>query len=132
MVKLSPGAVLANEPAGGSEGDVERLRRRLARSWFAAAVEMPVVAALAREVVDGRMDLLLPIEQLRTTFGDLAPTAADTADGKSSTPSWSIIGRIGVKANRPTPMAIANDADPASTTTYGSELGSTSCCPSVA
>ena len=81
VMKLSPTAFLAYKPPGRPEGDVERLSSRPADSTFTADEQIPVFAALAREVVESDVDLRVALEQLRVAFGNLPPAGADPTNG---------------------------------------------------
>src|SRR5271154_2269073 len=80
VMQLPPNTVRADEPARRAKAKIEAFRGGLASSLLTPDEEMPVVAALAGEIVERDLDAGRPVEQLRVSLANRRPAAPNAAD----------------------------------------------------
>jgi hypothetical protein len=78
-MQLAPHTASSREPPRCAETNVHFRVGGRARPPFTANAQMPIVAALAGEIVEGRLDNRRSAEQLRIAFTDGLPTTPDAA-----------------------------------------------------
>ena len=79
VMQLAPHTASSREPARRAETNVHRRAGGGARAPFTTDEQMPIVAALAGEIVEGHLDNRGPSEQFQIAFTDGLPTKPDAA-----------------------------------------------------
>ena len=78
-MQLAPHTASSREPARRAETNVHLRAGGGARAPFTTDEQMPIVAALAGEIVEGHLDNRGPSEQFQIAFTDGLPTKPDAA-----------------------------------------------------
>jgi len=79
VMQLAPHTASSREPARRAETNVHLRAGGGARAPFTTDEQMPIVAALAGEIVEGHLDNRGPSEQFQIVFTDGLPTKPDAA-----------------------------------------------------